>query len=99
VFFRAGTLGFLEELRDEKVSKILTWMQAQIRTFLTKKQYAALKEQRVGLQVIQRTLRQYMQNKKWPWFNLMQRVIPLCAGNKEAKELKVSTFIVPSLKV
>jgi hypothetical protein len=45
---------------------------AVIRGFITKKQYAALKEQRVGLQVIQRTLRAYMKNKKWPWFNVMQ---------------------------
>jgi myosin protein heavy chain len=63
-------------------------MQAVIRGFLTKKQYQMLKDQRVALQVIQRTLRTYMKNKKWPWFNLMQRVIPLCAGNKEARELK-----------
>ncbi|ODM92650.1 Myosin heavy chain, muscle [Orchesella cincta] len=88
VFFRAGVLGQLEEIRDEKIAKILTWMQANIRSYLSKKVYQKLKEQRVALQVIQRTLRQYMQNKKWPWFNLMQRVIPLCAGDKEAKELK-----------
>merc|ERR1712066_264062 len=31
VFFRAGCLGQLEEMRDDKVAKIMTWLQAAIR--------------------------------------------------------------------
>jgi myosin heavy chain 6/7 len=46
VFFRAGTLGALEEVRDEKVAKIMTWLQAQVRTFLGRKEYQRLQEQR-----------------------------------------------------
>ena len=72
VFFRAGVLGYLEELRDEKVSKILTYLQANIRGFQAKKTYKQHCDQRAALVVVQRTLRNYMKNKKWPWFNLMQ---------------------------
>jgi myosin heavy subunit len=72
VFFRAGTLGFLEELRDDKVGKIMTWLQAAVRTFLQKKEFKRLQEQRIALQVVQRNLRTYTQMKKWVWFDVMQ---------------------------
>ena len=34
VFFKAGMLGYLEELRDAAVSKIVTMIQAHIKTYL-----------------------------------------------------------------
>lgn len=46
VFFRAGTLGTLEEVRDEKLAKIITWMQAAIRTYLGRKKFRKFQEQR-----------------------------------------------------
>lgn len=46
VFFRAGTLGTMEEIRDEKLAKIITWMQAQIRTFLGRKKFRKYQDQR-----------------------------------------------------
>jgi len=47
VFFRAGVLGQLEEIRDERVGKIMTWMQSTIRAFIALKQYHKLQEQRL----------------------------------------------------
>ena len=46
VFFRAGVLGQLEEFRDDRLTKIFTWLQANIRTFLAQKEYQRLQEQR-----------------------------------------------------
>ena len=46
VFFRAGTLGHLEELRDDKVSQIITWLQSWIRGFYTRREYKKLQDQR-----------------------------------------------------
>lgn len=46
VFFKAGTLGQLEEMRDDKLSKIITWMQSAIRGYHTRKQYKKLQDQR-----------------------------------------------------
>jgi len=46
VFFRAGVLGELEEIRDDKLAKIITWLQATIRGFITTKRYKKLHEQR-----------------------------------------------------
>ncbi len=46
VFFRAGVLGEMEEMRDDKIGKIIIWMQSRIRNYLVKKKYKPLKEQR-----------------------------------------------------
>lgn len=46
VFFRAGVLGQLEEIRDERLGKIVSWMQAWVRGYLSRKQYRKLGGQR-----------------------------------------------------
>lgn len=46
VFFRAGVLGQMEELRDDRLSKIVSWLQAFIRGYLSRKEYKKLQEQR-----------------------------------------------------
>lgn len=39
VFFKAGLLGLLEEMRDERLAKVLTMLQARIRGFLMRLEY------------------------------------------------------------
>lgn len=39
VFFKAGLLGLLEEMRDERLAKILTMLQARIRGHLMRIEY------------------------------------------------------------
>uniref|UniRef100_A0A1A9VH40 Myosin motor domain-containing protein n=1 Tax=Glossina austeni TaxID=7395 RepID=A0A1A9VH40_GLOAU len=66
VFFRAGVLGQMEEFRDERLGKIMSWMQAWARGYLARKGFKKLQEQRVALKVVQRNLRKYMQLRTWP---------------------------------
>ncbi|XP_076274698.1 myosin heavy chain isoform X35 [Rhynchophorus ferrugineus] len=77
VFFRAGVLGQMEELRDERLGKIVTWMQSWIRGYLSRKEFKKLQEQRLALQVCQRNLRKYLKLRTWPWYKLWQKVRPL----------------------
>ncbi|XP_037042171.1 myosin heavy chain, muscle isoform X14 [Bradysia coprophila] len=77
VFFRAGVLGQMEEFRDERLGKIMSWMQSWIRGYLSRKEYKKIQEQRLALQVVQRNLRKYMQLRTWPWWKLWQKVKPL----------------------
>lgn len=77
VFFRAGVLGQMEEFRDERLGKIMSWMQAWARGYLSRKGFKKLQEQRVALKVVQRNLRKYMQLRTWPWYKLWQKVKPL----------------------
>ncbi len=46
VFFRAGVLGMLEEMREDRLSAILTFLQAHIRGLLCRKDYDKLCQQR-----------------------------------------------------
>ncbi|XP_063973786.1 myosin heavy chain, muscle isoform X32 [Diachasmimorpha longicaudata] len=87
VFFRAGVLGQMEELRDERLSKIAAWMQAYIRGYLARKDFKRLQEQRLALQVVQRNLRRYLKLRTWPWWKLWQKVRPLLNASRIEDEL------------
>lgn len=46
VFFKAGVLGSLEDMRDERLSMIIAMFQAQIRGYQMRKAYKKLQDQR-----------------------------------------------------
>ena len=46
VFFKAGLLGQLEEMRDERLAKILTMMQARIRGMLMRIEFEKMLQRR-----------------------------------------------------
>lgn len=46
VFFKAGVLGQLEDMRDERLSRIIALFQAHIRAYLMRRNYKKLQEQR-----------------------------------------------------
>lgn len=74
VFFRAGVLGQLEEMRDARLAKILSLLQAQCRGFLMRKEYKKMLDKRVGLLVLQRNIRKYLVLRVWPWWRLYTKV-------------------------
>lgn len=80
----------MEELRDERLSKIVSWMQAYIRGYLSRKDYKKLQDQRLALVVVQRNLRKYLQIRTWPWWKLWQKVKPLLNVTRIEDELAVS---------
>ncbi|WP_411027055.1 hypothetical protein, partial [Salmonella sp. s55033] len=88
VFFRAGALGTLEEIRDDKLAALMTAMQSVVRGFTSRKDYKRLQEQRVALIVVQRNLRKFMQMRTWPWYRLWQRVKPLLNVTRIEDEMK-----------
>lgn len=88
VFFRAGVLGSLEELRDDRVGMILSWLQAWIRGFLSRKAFKKLQEQRIALIVVQRNLRKFMKLRTWPWYRMWQKVKPLLNVTRVEDEIR-----------
>ncbi|PSN34122.1 Myosin heavy chain [Blattella germanica] len=88
VFFRAGVLGQMEELRDDRLGKIISWLQAWIRGYLARKEYKKLQDQRIALQVVQRNLRKYLQLRTWPWWKLWQKVKPMLNVTRVEDEIK-----------
>merc|ERR1719189_2297795 len=77
VFFRAGALAYLEELRDGIVLKLVRWMQGQCYGYLKRKVYNIKNDQRELMKVIQRNFRQYQEMREWGWFIIIQKTRPL----------------------
>ncbi|XP_042857492.1 myosin heavy chain, muscle-like [Penaeus japonicus] len=88
VFFRAGVLGQLEEIRDDRLAMVLSWLQAWIRGYVSRIQYKKLQEQRVALIVVQRNLRKYLKLRNWPWYRMWQKVKPLLNVTRVEDEMR-----------
>lgn len=76
MFFRAGILGRMEELRDDRISLLLAWLQAWIRGYLSRKSYQKLQKQRICLLVVQRNIRKYMKMRTWKWYGFWMVLKP-----------------------
>ena len=78
VFFKAGALALLEELRDEIVIKLVRWIQGQAYGHIKRNWVYQVKwDQRELIKVIQRNFRKYFQLKEWGWFIVIQKTKPL----------------------
>merc|ERR1712210_205060 len=85
VFFRAGSLGGLEEERDKLVIKWVRFIQGEVlkrvRGFVYKKKF----DQRELIKVGQRNFRKYLASRDWGWFVLIQKTRG-CIGQPNPEE-------------
>ncbi|VDD74731.1 unnamed protein product [Mesocestoides corti] len=98
VFFKAGTLAELEDMRDEKLNKIISNFQAQIRGYLMRKEYKKLQDQRTALALIQRNIRKYLMLRTWPWWRLYTKVKPMLNIARQEEEMKKAAEELAKLK-
>ncbi|XP_047497306.1 myosin heavy chain, muscle-like [Penaeus chinensis] len=90
VFFRAGVLGRLEEIREDRVVHLLTWFQAWVRGYISRKFYSKMQKQRTALIVVQRNLRKFKIMRAWLWYELWIKLKPrLCATRAEDEIAKL----------
>ncbi|XP_075415283.1 myosin-8 [Tenrec ecaudatus] len=87
VFFKAGLLGLLEEMRDEKLAQIITRTQAVCRGFLMRVEYQKMLQRREALFCIQYNIRAFMNVKHWPWMKLFFKIKPLLKSAETEKEM------------
>merc|ERR1712198_549961 len=76
IFFRAGILGLMEELRDDRVNDLVSMLQGAIRAYYARRIYKKLWDHKMGLLVAQRTIRNYMIGKKWLWWTMWLALKP-----------------------
>ena len=76
VFFRAGILGLMEEIREDKIGSVLSWLQAGARGKASRMQFKKLQNQKLALYCCQRTIRNYYIGKTWLWWQLWQAIKP-----------------------
>ncbi|XP_054026743.1 myosin-1B-like isoform X3 [Dryobates pubescens] len=87
VFFKAGLLGLLEEMRDEKLAQLITRTQARCRGFLARVEYQRMVERRESIFCIQYNVRSFMNVKHWPWMKLFFKIKPLLKSAESEKEM------------
>merc|ERR1712066_631656 len=76
VFFRAGILGFMEEVREDRIGMVLSWLQAQSRGKQSRMVFKKLQDQKLALYVMQRTIRNYYIGKTWLWWQMWLAIKP-----------------------
>merc|ERR1712018_154401 len=76
VFFRAGILGFMEEVREDRIGTVLSWLQAQARGKASRIIFKKLQDQKLALYCLQRTIRNYYIGKTWLWWQLWLAIKP-----------------------
>jgi len=71
VFFRAGTVGMIEEVRDECIKAILNYFQGICRGYLGRKQYKLDMFKKNMIPVMQRNFKKYLFFRDWTWYFLL----------------------------
>uniref|UniRef100_A0A673H339 Myosin heavy chain, cardiac muscle isoform-like n=1 Tax=Sinocyclocheilus rhinocerous TaxID=307959 RepID=A0A673H339_9TELE len=87
VFFKAGLLGHLEEMRDERLAKVLTLLQAASRGKIMRMELKKMMERKEALMIIQWNIRAFNIVKNWPWMKLFFKIKPLLRSAATEKEL------------
>jgi myosin heavy chain 6/7 len=76
VFFRAGILGYMEEVREDRIGNVLSWLQSQARGKASRLVFKKLQDQKLALYCVQRTIRNYYIGKTWLWWQLWLAIKP-----------------------
>ena len=76
VFFRAGILGYMEEVREDKIGSVLSWLQAGARGKASRMAFKKLPDQTPALYCVQRAVRNMMTAKTWKWMQIWMLIKP-----------------------
>jgi myosin heavy subunit len=87
VFFRAGIVGELEEMRDERLSKIIAQFQAYCKAHLMRIEFKKMRDRVVGLSVLQRNIRKFFSIRNWAWWKLYLLVQPMLSVARAEDEM------------
>ncbi|KJH43074.1 myosin head [Dictyocaulus viviparus] len=98
VFFKAGILARLEDLRDDILRVIMTNFQSRIRWYLGQAELRRRTQQQAGLLIVQRNVRSWCTLRTWEWFKLYGKVKPMLKAGKEAEEIEVLSNKIKELE-
>merc|ERR1712142_727613 len=88
VFFKAGTLADLEDIRDEILAVIMTKLQARARGKLMRVEFLAMLARVRAARCIQTNIRKFLGFRDWPWWLLFTQVKPLLRNKEEEEAAK-----------
>jgi myosin heavy chain 6/7 len=87
VFFKAGIVAHLEDIRDARLAQLITGFQSQIRWYYRVIDVKRRREQINALKVIHHNIRRFLLLQNWVWFKLYGKIKPLMAQGKEQEIL------------
>uniref|UniRef100_A0A8B9RXI2 Myosin motor domain-containing protein n=1 Tax=Accipiter nisus TaxID=211598 RepID=A0A8B9RXI2_9AVES len=87
VFFKAGLLGVLEEMRDDCLGQLITQTQALCRGYLRRLELKRMLDRRCSIFCLQYNIRAFMNVKHWPWMKLYFKIKPLLKSVETEKEM------------
>merc|ERR1719278_2221429 len=76
VFFRAGQLGKMEEIREDKIGSVLSWLQSGARGKASRMAFKKLQDQKLALYSCQRAIKTMMIAKTWLWMQIWLAIKP-----------------------
>merc|ERR1712123_130863 len=88
LFFKAGIIGQLEDMRDARISEILTALQTRMRFNLSRAKFLKTLKERDGAVVIQSNWRAFSILKDWEWQKLLFKIRPLLNTTEKMKEME-----------
>ncbi|XP_078681754.1 uncharacterized protein LOC144916498 [Branchiostoma floridae x Branchiostoma belcheri] len=88
VFFKAGTLAILEEIRDDKVKEIFTMMQSRARQLLQRRIFMKLFGGRAAMRILQNNIRAWFRLRNDWWIRMYQMLKPKLTGGMAEELLK-----------
>ena len=92
LFFKAGIIGALEDLRDDTIAIKLSLLQTFCRAKLARDIFVKKINERNGSIILQRNWRKYQTLKNWPWQGLLFKIKPLL--NSAEKRLEMDALLV-----
>ncbi|CAJ0963541.1 unnamed protein product, partial [Mesorhabditis belari] len=99
VFFKAGILAALEDLRDDKLGTVFTGFQSAIRFYLAKSECRRRTQQRTGLLVLHRNIRTWTVVRTWDWYLLFGKIRPMLKCGKEGEEIEKMAQKIKDMEV
>merc|ERR550539_2352132 len=76
VFFRAGQLGKMEEIREDRIGAVLAWLQSGARGKASRMHFKKLQDQKLALYACQRAISMMMTAKTWKWMQIWLLIKP-----------------------
>jgi myosin protein heavy chain len=88
VFFRAGVLAELEDLRDSLIRDIMIQFQSAARGFVQRRIAHKRLYRAEATRIIQRNFQVYLDMQSNPWWKLFARMKPMLGATRQAAEVK-----------
>uniref|UniRef100_A0AC35UID6 Myosin motor domain-containing protein n=1 Tax=Rhabditophanes sp. KR3021 TaxID=114890 RepID=A0AC35UID6_9BILA len=98
VFYKAGIVAKMEDLRDERLCELITGLQAQIKSYYGLIDVRNRRSKFEAMKKIQNNVRKWVELKGWIWFKLYGKVRPLLEAGKEQEKIDALAANIEKLK-